>query len=53
MWVAKQMGHSNWAMIAQVYGKWMPDADLEAGYKAERLWSDTSANSLQDKEVQR
>lgn len=34
MWVAKQMGHADWTMIARVYGKWMPDADPTAGQKA-------------------
>ena len=24
MWVAKQMGHADWTMIARVYGRWMP-----------------------------
>jgi len=38
MWVAKQMGHTDWTMIARVYGRWMPSADTEAGSKAERLW---------------
>lgn len=38
MWVAEQMGHSDWTMIARVYGRWMPSSDLEAGNKAERLW---------------
>lgn len=40
MWVAKQMGHSDWTMIARVYGRWMPSADSSAGDKAERLWTD-------------
>lgn len=31
MWVAKQMGHSDWTMIARVYGKWIPDANPTAG----------------------
>lgn len=35
MWVAKQMGHRDWTMIAKVYGKWMPDANSQAGEKAE------------------
>lgn len=35
MWVAKQMGHADWAMIARVYGKWMPEADTLAGSRAE------------------
>lgn len=34
MWVAKQMGHADWTMIARVYGRWMPTADLKAGHKA-------------------
>ncbi len=24
MWVAKQLGHKDWTMIAKVYGRWMP-----------------------------
>jgi len=39
MWVVKQMGHSDWTMIARVYGRWMPSADAAAGSKAECLWS--------------
>jgi integrase len=35
MWVAKQMGHKDWTMIARVYGRWMPDADLGADSRAE------------------
>ncbi|AKF49867.1 site-specific integrase [Pseudomonas syringae] len=38
MWVAKQMGHTDWTMIARVYGRWMPSADSSAGNKAEALW---------------
>lgn len=39
MWVAKQMGHTDWTMIARVYGRWMPAADENVGGKAELLWS--------------
>lgn len=39
MWVAKQMGHTDWTMIARVYGRWMPSADTDAGNKAEKLWN--------------
>jgi len=39
MWVAKQMGHTDWTMIARVYGRWMPSADTNAGGKAELIWS--------------
>ncbi|MGS1116907.1 Arm DNA-binding domain-containing protein [Castellaniella sp. UC4442_H9] len=38
MWVAKQMGHSDWAMIIRVYGKWMPAADEKAGSRAEEAF---------------
>ena len=38
MWVAKQMGHSDWTMIARVYGRWMPSADGAAGAKAEKMF---------------
>jgi integrase len=38
MWVAKQMGHADWTMIARTYGKWMPDADQLAGSKAELVF---------------
>jgi integrase len=39
MWVAQQMGHSDWTMIARVYGKWMPEANIEAGNKAVSLFT--------------
>ena len=39
MWVARQMGHANWTMIAQIYGKWMPDADPFAGGRAEEKFN--------------
>jgi len=32
------MGHSDWTMIARVYGRWMPTADLDAGNRAEAMW---------------
>ena len=41
MWVAKQMGHSDWTMIAKVYGKWMPDANINAGDKAVSIFAAT------------
>lgn len=39
MWVAKQMGHADWTMIARVYGRWMPSADTSAGSKAVEMFS--------------
>lgn len=38
MWVARQMGHADWTMIARVYGRWMPDADTLAGSRAESIY---------------
>ncbi|UAW64951.1 site-specific integrase [Mycoavidus sp. HKI] len=39
MWVAQQMGHSDWTMIARRYGRWMPSADKEAGKKAVAIFA--------------
>lgn len=39
MWVAKQLGHKDWTMIARVYGRWMPSADIGAGGRAEALFA--------------
>lgn len=39
MWVAKQMGHRDWTMIARVYGRWMPAMGNNAGSKAESVFS--------------
>lgn len=39
MWVAQQMGHADWTMIARVYGRWMHDAQPNAGDKATELFS--------------
>lgn len=38
MWVAQQMGHADWSMIARTYGKWMPEAMPDAGQKAEKIF---------------
>ncbi|MCJ2373753.1 DUF3596 domain-containing protein [Pseudomonas sp. RGM 3321] len=51
MWVAKQMGHSDWTMIARVYGRWMPAADISAGHRAENLWCQPSGNTGEKKEA--
>jgi integrase len=34
MWVAKQMGHKDWTMIARVYGRWIPTENDTSGDKA-------------------
>ncbi|QJQ00164.1 tyrosine-type recombinase/integrase [Herbaspirillum rubrisubalbicans] len=39
MWVAQQMGHSDWTMIARVYGRWVKDAQPDAGSKAVQMFS--------------
>lgn len=44
MWVAKQMGHSDWTMIARVYGRWMPTTDDAAGSKAELAFAGNDSN---------
>jgi integrase len=38
MWVAQQMGHSDWGMIRKVYGRFLPDADPNVGSRAERVY---------------
>lgn len=38
MWVAQQMGHKDWTMIARVYGRWIKDALPDAGNKATELF---------------
>lgn len=43
MWVAKQMGHRDWTMIAKIYAKWMPEADEHAGEKAEAIFGSSNA----------
>ena len=42
LWVAQQMGHSDWTMIARVYGRWIPDADPNAGDKAVEIFGTNS-----------
>lgn len=51
MWVANQMGHKDWTMIAKVYGRWMPSADTDAGSRAERLFGG-NANTMTTSELQ-
>lgn len=38
MWVAQQMGHSDWGMIRRIYGRFMPDAAPDAGGRAEAMF---------------
>lgn len=39
MWVAQQMGHASWMMIARRYGRWVKDAAPDAGSKAVALFA--------------
>lgn len=48
MWVAKQMGHTDWAMIARVFGRWMPDADPSACQKAVPVFGRAPGYPLQN-----
>jgi integrase len=41
--IAKQMGHKDWTMIAKVYGRWMPSADVGAGGRAEALFASNAS----------
>lgn len=38
MWVAYQMGHSDWGMIRKVYGRWIADNDASGGNKLTAAW---------------
>ena len=42
LWVATQMGHSDWGMIRRVYGRWIPEVDSTAGSKTMMIWSQNS-----------
>jgi integrase len=46
MWVAKQMGHADWTMIARIYGRWLPDADPDAGAKMGQLFDSEARNRI-------
>ena len=41
MWVAFQMGHSDWGMIRRRYGRYLPDIDRTGGQKLMAAWSRT------------
>lgn len=38
IWIAKQLGHKDWTMISRVYGRWISDAQPQAGNKAVELF---------------
>ena len=39
MWVAKQMGHTDWSLTAKRYSRWISSDMPDAGKKAEAAWS--------------
>lgn len=38
VWVSGQMGHTDVTMIFRIYGRWIPDASLNAGQKAVEIF---------------
>ncbi len=39
VWVAQQMGHTDFSMLVRVYGRWIPEQASDAGNKAvEKFW---------------
>lgn len=48
MWVAQQMGHADWTMIARVYGRWIPDAAPDAGQKAVATFAKSSVEEVEN-----
>lgn len=45
VWVAKMMGHKDWAMIIKVYGRWIPSIAPDAGAKVALLWSENHGSA--------
>src|SRR5262245_64719659 len=39
MWVAKQMGHTDWSLTAKRYARWIPSDMPDAGKKMTAAWS--------------
>ena len=52
MWVAQQMGHSDWAMIRKTYGRWMPDTEVDSGGKAVSTFWATDAGSIPERGIE-
>jgi integrase len=50
MWVASQMGHTDWTMIARIYGKWIPAADPNAGGRAVAAFADIQQPTIRSAE---
>ena len=44
MWVAQQMGHSDWGMIRKIYGKYIAEDRPDAGAKATAMFGNVGSN---------
>lgn len=53
MWVAQQMGHSDWGMIRRVYGRFLNDASPDAGSRAESLYGNVDQKTDQSSDLSR
>ena len=50
MWVAKQMGHSDWGMIRRIYGRWITDDnDRSGGMAVARFWGQPGEENADQK----
>ncbi len=45
-WIAGQMGHSDLYMVFRSYGKWIKDADLQAGQKTVEMFNKNAGKKL-------
>ena len=45
MWVAKQMGHTDWSLTAKRYARWIQSDMPDAGNKAVERWSQLGHNA--------
>src|SRR5262245_65741624 len=44
MWVARQMGHTDWSLTAKRYARWIPSDMPDAGNKMTGAWSQLGHN---------
>jgi integrase len=51
MWVAQQMGHRDWGLIRQRYGRWIPEEDRTAGQKAAKMFGEPIPNKKTAKAI--
>ena len=40
LWVAKQIGHTDWSFTARTYSRYIPDQDNQAGNKAVEMFNE-------------